>query len=106
MARRSRGNLERLASALRSLNARLRVHGLTDDEAAQLPTRIDKETLGRMEICAWRTDAGDFDVLTDLPGRDGRRLRYDELIERANVQDVHGIAVRVAALDDVIASKE
>lgn len=28
------------------------------------------------------------------------------LLERADVQDVHGIAVRVAALDDVIASKE
>jgi hypothetical protein len=71
-----------------------------------VPTRIDKDTLGRMEISTWRTDAGDFDVLTDLPGRDGRRLRYDELIDRANIQDVHGIAVRVAALDDVIASKE
>jgi hypothetical protein len=33
-------------------------------------------------------------------------VRYDELIDRANLQDVHGIAVRVAALDDVIASKE
>ena len=97
MARRSSGNLDRLATALRSLNARLRVHGLTDQEAALLPTRIDKDTLGRMEISTWRTDAGDFDVLTDLPGRDGRRLRYDELIDRANVQEVHGIAVRVAA---------
>jgi predicted nucleotidyltransferase len=106
VARRSSGNFDRLAAALRFLNARLRVHGLTDEEAALLPTRIDKDTLGRMEISTWRTDAGDFDVLTDLPGRDGRRLRYDELIDRANIQDVHGIAVRVAALDDVIASKE
>ena len=83
VARRTSGNFDRLAAALRSLNARLRVHGLTDEEAAQLPTRIDKETLGRMEISTWRTDAGDFDVPTALPGRDGRRLRYDELIDRA-----------------------
>ena len=95
-----------LAAALRSLNARLRVHGLTDEEAALLPTRIDKDTLGGMEIATWGTDAGDFDVLIDLPGRNGRCLRYDELIGRANIQDVHRIAVRVAALDDVIASKE
>jgi hypothetical protein len=80
VARRSSDNLERLAAALRSLNARLRVHGLTDEEAALLPTRIDKDTLGRMEISTSRTDAGDFDVLTDLPGRDGRRLRYGDLM--------------------------
>src|SRR5215212_3231493 len=55
VARRSGGNLDRLAGALRSLNARLRVHGLTDEESARLPTRVDKETLGRMEISTWRT---------------------------------------------------
>ncbi len=106
LARRSAENLERLAAAMRDLNARLRVKGLSDDEAARLPTPIDKETLGRMEISTWRTDAGDFDVLTDLRARDGRRLRYEELIGRAETQDVGGIAVHVAALDDVIASKE
>lgn len=91
---------------MRELNARLRVEGLGDAEAALLPTRLDRDTLGRMEISTWRTDAGDFDVLTDIPARDGRRLRYEELVERSSVQDVHGIAVQVAALDDVIASKE
>jgi hypothetical protein len=106
LARRSDENLGRLAFALRELNARLRVHGLTDDEAARLPTRLDSATLGRMEISTWRTDAGDFDVLTDLPASDGRRLRYGDLIERAELQDVSGVAVRVAALQDVIASKE
>jgi hypothetical protein len=50
VARRSSGNFERLAAALRSLNARLLVHGLTDEEATLLPTRIDKDTLGRMEL--------------------------------------------------------
>ncbi len=103
LARRSGENLERLAAAMRELNSRLRVEGVSDEDAAMLPTRLDTETLGRMEISTWRTDAGDFDVLTDIPARDGHRLRYDELIGRAAVQEVHGIAVQVAALEDVIA---
>ena len=91
LARRSRDNLERLAAALRKLNARLRVHGLADDEASQLPTHLDSETLAGMVISTWRTDAGDFDVLTDLPARDGRRLRYGDLVDRAELQDGSGI---------------
>ncbi len=106
LARRSRANLERLANAMRELHARLRVGGLSDEEAARLPTTLDSDTLGRMEISTWRTNAGDFDVLTDIPARDGHRLRYEDVVERAAVQDVHGIAVQVAALEDVIASKE
>ena len=106
LARRTAENLDRLAAALHELNARLRVHGLPDDEAALLPTRLDRDTLARMEISTWRTDAGDFDVLADIPARNGRRVRYDELLSRAEVQDLHGIAVYVAALSDVIASKE
>lgn len=79
VALRTYENLDRLAGALRDLNARLRVGGLDDAEAALLPVRIDRETLGRMEISTWRTDAGDFDILADLPTRDGRRLRYEDL---------------------------
>jgi hypothetical protein len=58
-----------------------------------------------MEISTWRTDAGDFDILADLPTRDGRRLRYDDLVGGASEQPLHGVTVRVAALDDIIASK-
>ena len=85
VALRTYENLDRLAEALRDLNARLRVQGLDDAEAALLPVRIDRETLGRMEISTWRTDAGDFDILADLPTRDGRRLRYDDLDRRRRV---------------------
>ncbi|MDP9453679.1 MAG: hypothetical protein M3P97_09915 [Actinomycetota bacterium] len=67
VARRSGTNLDRLAAALRELNARLRVAGLSDEEAAALPTQLDRDTLGRMEISTWRTDAGDLDVLVDIP---------------------------------------
>lgn len=103
---RSFENLGRLASAMRELNARLRVGGLSDEESADLPMIIDEQRLAQMEISTWRTDAGDFDVLADMPDRAGRHLRYAELVLRSTVVRYQGIAIRVASLDDVIASKE
>lgn len=100
------GNLDRLAAAMRELRARLRVGGLSDDEAAQLPVQLSGATLARMRISTWRTDAGDLDVLAEIPDRQGRLLPYEELAERASDLDLDGIALRVAALEDVIASKE
>lgn len=92
--------------AMRELNARLRVAGLSDDEAAQLPMRIDAEALNAIEISTWRTDAGDLDVLVDIPGRDGTHRRYEDLVTNAHALDSAGFAVRVAGLADIIASKE
>lgn len=106
LALRTADNLDRLARALRELRARLRVDGLSDTEAAALRVHVDADTLGRLEISTWRTDAGDLDVLADLPDARGHRLAYRELMERADRQDFHGVAVHVAALDDIIASKE
>lgn len=103
---RSGDNLDRLAGAMRELNARLRVEGLGDAEASLLPVVIDGPALARMEISTWRTDAGAFDVLTDIPDRDGRRRSFGELAERAERSVVDGVSVRVASLADVIASKE
>lgn len=102
----SRENLGRLAAAMRQLNAYLRVEGLSDEEARALPTRIDAEALGRMDISTWCTDAGDLDVLTGIPTRDGGRAFYDELLPRAEYVDVAGVRVLVAALTDIIDSKE
>jgi hypothetical protein len=99
-------NLTRLAAAMRELNARLHVEGLDDAEAIRLPVVLDADTLARMEISTWRTDAGDLDILADIPDRSGRHLRYAELLARANTVIVAGIPVYVASLDDVIASKE
>lgn len=106
LVRRTRANLDRLAAAMRELHARLRVEGLTDAEAALLPVQIDAVTLNAIEISTWRTDAGDLDVLVGIPGRDGGRRLYDELAADARDLDYAGIAVRVAGLDDIIASKE
>jgi len=106
VARRTRANLTRLGAAMSELHARLRVEGMTDEDAAALPASLDADMLGRLAISTWTTDAGDFDVLADIPGPGGVLVGYDELVSRAELQDVAGITVRVAALADVIASKE
>lgn len=102
----SKENLDRLASAMRELNARLRVEGMTDEESRALPLPIDAESLARMDISTWRTDAGDLDLLTAIPTRDGGRARFEELVARAERVEVGDVTVMVAGLDDIIASKE
>jgi hypothetical protein len=99
-------NLERLAAALRDLGARMRVKGLSDEEARALPVPLDGAWLRDREVSSCRTDAGDFDVLTSLPGRDGRRLSYDELAERAVIVEATGVTIVAASMQDIIASKE
>jgi len=101
---RSRGNLDRLAAAMRDLNARLRVVG--DPTAESLHVPIDAIMLDRMQLSTWRTDAGDLDVLADIADRGGRRRGYDDLVAAATTLTVAGRPVLVAALDDIIASKQ
>jgi hypothetical protein len=103
---RSDANMTRLAAAMADLHARLRVAGMTDDEARQLPVRLDATMLKSMEISTWRTDAGDLDILNEMPTRDGRRQRYEDLTGRAVEVVIGCTAVRLASLDDVISSKE
>ncbi|MFV0309070.1 MAG: nucleotidyl transferase AbiEii/AbiGii toxin family protein [Desertimonas sp.] len=98
-------NLDRLAAALVELGARLRAEGLDDDVAKTLPLPIDGRWLSSMEILTLRTDRGDLDVLNDMPASDGTRLRYAELAGRAEERTIDGFVVRVANLDDIIASK-
>jgi hypothetical protein len=100
-------NLESVAAALRDLNARLRVHGLSDEESAELPMQLDGIAIGRMEISTWRTSAGDLDLLIDIPSRDGSRVLYGDVVGRAVTLVVNDqVTVVVANLHDIIASKE
>ena len=99
-------NLARLAAALRELNARLRVGGMTDEEARQLPVQLDAETLRSFGSSTWMTDAGPIDVLRDLRNRQGGDVAFDDLIARGVDQQIGAVVVHVAALDDIIASKE
>jgi hypothetical protein len=98
-------NFSRLAAALRELGARLRVGGMSDEEARQLPVIVDAATIRSFGSSTWTTDAGPVDVLGELPTAGGRRS-YDELIQRAVPRSVHGLVIHLAALEDIVASKE
>ena len=97
--------MERLAAALRELGARLRVGGMSDEAARKLPVIVDAATLRSFVSSTWSTDAGPADVLGDLPAAGGRRT-YGDLLGRAVPRSVHGVVIHIAALDDIVASKE
>jgi len=106
VVRRGRDNLDCLAAALRELNARLRVGGMTDAEARLLPVQLDAAVLEAAGMSTWMTDAGPFDVLAGLEALDGRMVPYEELVERAAVFQGDGFLIRTASLDDIINAKE
>jgi hypothetical protein len=97
-------NLEQLALALRELGARLKIGEGSID---LLEVDLDGRTLRPMEITTWRTTAGDVDVLLGIP-KDSRwaLARYEHLVERAVALEIAGQRVLVAALEDIIRSKE
>lgn len=105
VVRRERSNLHRLASALRELNARLRVAGMTDHEARELPVQLDVMMLEKTGNSTWTTDAGSFDVLADLKDRVGHSVPYEDLITRSVVLEGDGFNFHMASLDDIIAAK-
>ena len=100
-----RANLERAAAALIEAGARLRIGGMSDDDARQLVVPLDAEWLARTPISTWQTDLGALDLLAGIPDLDGAQVAHASLDERASAHYVDGIAVRVASLDDIIASK-
>ena len=106
VVRRERVNLERLASALRDLHARLRVARMSDDEAKALPVQIDGTMLETAGNSTWTTDAGPFDVLADLKDLDGRSVPYEELLARSLIVRGDGFEVHVASVNDIIAANQ
>lgn len=99
-------NFDRLAATLRALNARMRVGGLTDDEARQLPVVVDGLTIRSFGSSTWMTDAGPLDILIELRDRAGSRHGYDALASRLVANEIGGITVKLASLKDIVASKE
>ena len=93
-----RRNLERLAAALRELNARIR----TDSEPSGLPFRCDAEALAAGKTWNLSTDAGDLDVTFNPSGTSG----YRDLRRDATQAQLYGVSVRIASLSDVIRSKQ
>jgi hypothetical protein len=89
------GNLDRLAEALRSLNARLR------GAPADVPFVLDGRTLEAGDHFTFATDTGPIDCLGTPAGTDG----FVDLDASASDEDLDGLVVRVASLDDLIRMK-
>jgi hypothetical protein len=95
---RDRANLERLSEALRSLDARLRVQESPNGIAFD-PHPALLESVAMLNLT---TRCGDLDLTFSPAALED----YDALVDRSEVFDIDGIRVRVAALRDVIRSKE
>ncbi|GAC1616251.1 MAG: hypothetical protein NVS4B11_04150 [Ktedonobacteraceae bacterium] len=61
-------NIVRLERALAPLHPRLRVQGLTDEEAARLPFQLDKRTIQQAPILTLQTDVVELDLMSTVPG--------------------------------------
>jgi hypothetical protein len=88
-------NRARLAAALSALGARLR--GAPTDVAFVL----DDRTLASGDHFTFATDAGPLDCLGTPAGTDG----YVDLNASATDEDLDGLVVRVASVDDLIRMK-
>lgn len=95
---RTRANLDRIAAALRRLNA-IPI-GMPDDAAAAF--QVDGTTLGNGSLWTFMTDHGELDLVLDPEGTTG----FKDLARNASRTEVYGLTILVAALEDVIRSKE
>lgn len=91
-------NLERLAAALGDLDARIR----TEDAPDGLPFDPHPSLLASITVLHLTTRCGDLDLAVRPSGIDG----YDELAPGVVRFEVDGLQVPVAALGDIIRSKE
>jgi hypothetical protein len=98
---RSTANLERLARALNDLDARFRIHA-GPPEGVVVPGGISAQWLGDMVSVALTTAAGPIDVSLVPDGTGG----FEDLQAGQVEFTYEGHVVRVAALADVIRSKE
>jgi hypothetical protein len=93
-----RQNLDRLAAALRELNAQVR----TEDVPEGLPFACDAASLAAAQTWNLTTDAGDLDVAFQPSGTQG----YADLRRDAVGVELYDVAVEVASLGDVVRSKQ
>lgn len=95
----TRQNLDRLAAALRDLGARIR----TEEVPEGLAFSTSAEALVGQRMLNLQTAHGELDLTIRPAAFEGG---YDELAPRAIRRSVGEVQVRVAALEDVIRSKE
>jgi hypothetical protein len=91
-------NLNRLAAALREMEARIR----SSDAHEGLAFACDAAFLSRVELLNLVTRFGDLDLSFQPSGTGG----FADLTSRAQTMPIAGRSVRVAALEDIIRSKE
>jgi hypothetical protein len=95
---RDRANLERLATALRELDARVYTEAIPEGLAFDCTAQM----LERAELWNLVTKAGRLDIAFRPAGTDG----FDDLSRGAAHFDVFGASLAVASLEDIIRSKE
>lgn len=91
-------NLERLAAALRELDARV----FTEREPEGLPFDCSPQMLARVEIWNLITRAGRLDLTFTPAGTTG----FDDLVRGAVRFELYGHPLLVARLEDIMRSKE
>ena len=91
-------NLQRLALALRELDARVYTKSVPEGLAFD----CSASTLARAELWNFVTSAGRLDVAFSPSGTAG----YDDLIRSAVSFDVFGVRLDAASLEDIMRSKE
>lgn len=96
--RRTSDNLDRLAAALVQMGARVRAEGVPGG----VPFAPDGPFLERVELLNLTTRFGDFDLSFRPSGTEG----FDELWPNRVMFELEDITVAVAALIDIIRSKE
>ena len=94
--RRTPENLKRLAEALRELKPTLR------GAPADLPFRVDAQSLELGSNFTFSTRAGDLDLLGFVEPLG----RFEELDRRAVIADLGSMRVRIIDLDDLIRIKQ
>lgn len=94
-----RRNLERLVSALRTLDAEL--DGAGDFEVAELPDPLDAETLALGGNWVLQTRLGRFDVMQWI----GDAELWGMLSPSAVEVEMEGLSVKVAGYEDLVALK-
>ncbi len=91
-------NLERLARALRDLDARI----YTDSVPDGLPFDCSPQMLARADVWNLTTAAGRLDLAFQPSGTRG----YDDLAPNAARFEIYGSALLAARLEDIIRSKD
>lgn len=92
---RDEDNLERLAAALRRLGATLR------GAPPRIPLRLDAEALEAGDHFTFSTKAGALECIGTPAGTDG----FADLDGSATDEDLDGLVIRVASVDDLIRMK-